>query len=266
MQLIFQMGGFHGFLTRQHLIGITADGVDLTVVYDKAVRMCSLPARVRVGTETGVYHGDGRFIVFVLQIAKEGTQLSYQEHTFVYDGTAGHGYYVRIFITLFKDTAGDVQFPVKFQSFFHTGRFFDERLHDVRHTDSRFMTENIRINRDFTVTEKFQTFFFHDDLEHLLCLVTFQFILWEEDLGDTILSLLSDRDPQFVTFFFEEFVGDLQQDTYTVSGLSLCIFSCAMLQIFYDFQSIFYCGVAFDAFAVDDCSDTTVIMLKLLSI
>ena len=128
------------------------------------------------------------------------------------------------------------------------------------------MTKNLREDRYCTPSKKFQALFFHDDLEHLLCLVTFQFILWEEELGDTILSLLSDRDPQFVTFFFEEFVGDLQQDTYTVSGLSLCIFSCTMLQIFYDFQSIFYCGVAFDAFTVDDRSDTTVIMLKLLSI
>ena len=59
MQLIFQMGGFHCFLTCQHLVGITANSVDLTVVYDKAVRMCSLPAWIRVGTETGVYHGDG---------------------------------------------------------------------------------------------------------------------------------------------------------------------------------------------------------------
>jgi len=61
-------------------------------------------------------------------------------------------------------------------------------------------------------------------------------------------------------------MGDLQEDTYTVSGFSFCIFSCTMFQIFYDFQSILYSSVAFDTFAVDDRSDTTVIMLKLLSI
>ena len=33
MQLSLQMLGFHVLLTGQHLIGIAADGVDLTVVY-----------------------------------------------------------------------------------------------------------------------------------------------------------------------------------------------------------------------------------------
>ena len=128
------------------------------------------------------------------------------------------------------------------------------------------MSEDIRIDRYFTIAEKFQTFFLHDDLEHFLRLVAFQFILREEELSNTIFSLFSDCDPQLVTFLFEELVGDLQEDTYTVSGLSFCIFTCTMFQIFYDFQSIFHCSVAFDTFAVDDRSDTTVIMLKLLSI
>ena len=134
------------------------------------------------------------------------------------------------------------------------------------HTDSGFVSENFRINRNFTITKQFQAFFFHDDLKHLLCLVALQFILREEELGDTIFSLLSDLDSQFFTFFFEKLMGDLQEDTYTVSGFSFCIFSCTMFQIFYDFQSILYSSVAFDTFAVDDRSDTTVIMLKLLSI
>ena len=49
MQVIPQMLACHVFLTRQHLIGITADRIDLTVVYNETVRVCTLPARVRVG-------------------------------------------------------------------------------------------------------------------------------------------------------------------------------------------------------------------------
>ena len=66
MQLSFQMLGFHVLFARQHLIGIAADGVDLTVVYHQAVRMRTLPAWVGVGGETGVYHGDSGFVILAL--------------------------------------------------------------------------------------------------------------------------------------------------------------------------------------------------------
>ena len=66
MQLSFQMLGFHVLFARQHLIGIAADGVDLTVVYHQAVRMRTLPAGVGVRGETGVYHGDSGFVILAL--------------------------------------------------------------------------------------------------------------------------------------------------------------------------------------------------------
>ena len=66
MQLTLQMLGFHVLFARQHLIGISADGVDLTVVYHQSVRMGTLPAGVGVGGETGVYHGDSGFVILAL--------------------------------------------------------------------------------------------------------------------------------------------------------------------------------------------------------
>ena len=88
VQLSFEMLGEHRLFACKHLVGISTDRVDLTVVYDKAVRMCSLPARICVGTETRVYDRDRRFIICILQITEEGTELSYEEHTFVYDRSA----------------------------------------------------------------------------------------------------------------------------------------------------------------------------------
>ena len=66
MQLTLQMLGFHVLLAGQHLIGIAADGVDLAVVYHQAVRMRTLPAGVGVRGETGMYHGNGRFVILTL--------------------------------------------------------------------------------------------------------------------------------------------------------------------------------------------------------
>lgn len=44
VQFILQHRGGHRLLTGQHLVGVSADGVDLAVVYDETVRMGSLPA------------------------------------------------------------------------------------------------------------------------------------------------------------------------------------------------------------------------------
>ncbi len=58
MQFAMQMLGFHIFLTGKHLICITADRVDLTVVHDEPVWMCSFPARICICGETGMYDRD----------------------------------------------------------------------------------------------------------------------------------------------------------------------------------------------------------------
>ena len=89
MQHAVQMLGFHVFLTGKHFIRITLNGIDLTVMHDKSVRMGSLPAWIGIGRETGMYHGNGRFEILILQIRKESTELSNQEHSFIYDRPAG---------------------------------------------------------------------------------------------------------------------------------------------------------------------------------
>ena len=80
--------GFHGLFSGKHLIYIAADGIDLAIVDDDSVWMSSHPAWIGVGTETGMYDGNGRLIILILKVRKEQTQLAYQEHTFVYNGPA----------------------------------------------------------------------------------------------------------------------------------------------------------------------------------
>ena len=76
---------FHGLFPCQHLIHVATDGVDLTVVDNDPVRMGSHPAWIGVGTETGMYRCQSRFIILILKIRKELPKLFYQEHAFVYD-------------------------------------------------------------------------------------------------------------------------------------------------------------------------------------
>ena len=80
---------FHVFLTRQHLICIAPDGVDFSVMYNKAVWMGTLPAGIGVGGKAGMHHGNRRLIISILQIGKKGPKLVYQKHPFIYNGPAG---------------------------------------------------------------------------------------------------------------------------------------------------------------------------------
>ena len=98
------------------------------------------------------------------------------------------------------------------------------------------------------------------------CLGAFDLVLREEELCDTIFSFLTDIKALFLTGFFEKFMGDLQKDTNTVTGFSLCILTCTMLQMFYDPESIRNSFMCFLSFDVDNCADTTVVMLKFLAI
>ena len=234
MKLSLQVWRFHVLFSCKHLICVAADGVDLTVMYHETVRMCSLPAWVCVGTETGVYHSDSRFIIRALEVFEESTKLSNQEHTFVNDGTAAHGNYISIIITLFKLTSCNVEHTVKWKTFFHIFRLFDKCLHDAWHTFSGFMSEYLRKYRNLTPAKKFQTFFFKNDLKHLLCLCAFDLVLWEEKLCDAVFSLIANLKSLFLTGFLKKFMGNLEKNTYTVTGFAFCILTCAVLQMFYD--------------------------------
>ena len=203
-------------------------------MYHETVRMCSLPAWVCVGTETGVYHSDSRFIIRALEVFEESTKLSNQEHTFVNDGTAAHGYYVSVVITLFKLTSCNIEHTVKRKSLLYIFRFLDKCLHNTWHTFSCFVAKYLRKYRNLTPSEKFQTFFLKNNLKHLLCLCTFDLVLREEKLCDAIFSLIANLKSLFLTGFLEKFMGNLEKDTYTVTSFAFCILTCAVFQMFYD--------------------------------
>ena len=191
VQIFFQMAGLHGFLPGQHLVRVALDGVDLAVVYDKTVGMSSLPAGVCIGTETGMYDGDGRFVILILQILEEGTQLMYQEHALVYNGSAGKGYHVGIVVGLLKGPAGHIELSIEIQSLFHIRRTLHEALHDARHLLQRLGSENGRYGGNLSPAQELHALFFHNDLEHLPGLVALQLILGEEEHSDTVISFFT---------------------------------------------------------------------------
>ena len=173
---------------------------------DQTVWMCPLPAWICVGTETGVYKGNGGFIIRALKIREKCAKLAYQEHSFVDDGSAAHGTYVGVVVALLELAAGNVQLAVKCKTFFQIIRLFDKGLHDVWHALSCLMSKNLRYHRDFSPAKEFQAFLFHDDLEHFFRLGTFDLVLREKELANTVFPFLTDLNSFFFAGFFEKSV------------------------------------------------------------
>ena len=75
--------------------------------------MRALPARIRVGRETGMNHCNCRNKVRALQIGKKGAQLSDKEHALIYDRPAGERYHIGVLRGLLKQPPGNIELPVK---------------------------------------------------------------------------------------------------------------------------------------------------------
>ena len=262
MEFSLQMLGLYRLLAGQHLVGITFDRIDFTVMYQETIGMCTLPAGHSVRRETGVNQCDGTLVVLTLQIQEEGTKLSYQKHTFINQGTAGTGYHIGVLDGLFEHTSCDVKLPVEIQSFFHILRFLNKCLHNTRHLLQCFTSQHLRIGGYLSPSKEVHAFLLYDDLEHFLRLVAFQLILGKEKHSDTVFSLPSKLNTKLRTLFREKFMGNLNHDTNTVSGLAFRILAGAVFQILYNAQCIFYRLVRFDAFNIYDSADTAVVMFK----
>ena len=228
--------------------------------------MSSLPAWIRISAETGMHQSNSRFIIRILKIREKCAKLTNQKHTLVNNGTAAHRTYIGVIIALLKLPAGNVQLAVKFQAFFHVIRFFHKCLHNIWHTFSGFMSKNLRNYGNLSPAKELQSFLFYDDFEHFLRLCTFDLVLREKELADSVFSFLSDFNSLFFTSLLEKLMGNLKKDTNTITGFSFCIFSCTVLQILYDPQCIGNCIMGFFSFDINNCSDSAVVMFKLLSV
>ena len=172
MKFSFHTLGFHIFFSGTHLIRIAADRVDLAIMHNKTVRMRSLPAWIRVRTESGVNQCDCGIIIRILQIREEQSELIYQKHSFISDGTAGKRCHICIICTLLKYAPYNIQFTVKVNPLLYLLRSFNKSLHNTWHTFDRSASKYVCLHRNFSPSKKIHSFFFDDYFEYLLCLIS----------------------------------------------------------------------------------------------
>ena len=181
-------GGMHGFFAREHTVRIAADGIDLAVVQNIAVRMRALPARCGVGGKARVHRGDHALVILVPQISIEPPQLTDEEHPLVHHGTRGQRADIGIVVALFKDAADDIQLAVKFQPARELLRTADKALGNKRHGIQRLFAENAAVGGHIAPAEQHHTLLFADDFKHLLRLTARKRVLRKEKHTDAVVT------------------------------------------------------------------------------
>ena len=142
MHLPLQVLGLHVLFPRLHFVRITPDRVDFSVVDNEPIRVRPLPARVRVRGKPGVYHGNRRLVIFILQVRKEGAKLPHKEHALVHDSPARQTDHISHIRGLLKGSSQYIKLSVKVNAFLHTRRLFEKRLHDAGHTLHRLVPQH----------------------------------------------------------------------------------------------------------------------------
>ena len=170
-QVVLQVAASHGLLTGQHGVHVAPDGVDFAVVENEPVGVGPVPAGGGVGGEPAVNHADGSFVVRVLKVRVELTQLLHQEHTFIYNRSAGQAAHIGFLAGLFEYPPGHIQPPVKINSGGNAGGFLHKGLPDAGHTAAGLVTQNFRADGNFTPAQEGETFLFADDFKQFFRLV-----------------------------------------------------------------------------------------------
>ena len=147
VHVLLHDGGGDGLFTGQHGVGVALDGVDLAVVQDKAVGVCTHPAGVGVG--------------------RKAAQIVHKEHTLIHDGAAGQAGHISAVAGLLKHAAHDVQAAVKLNALAYLGGLFDEALPDGGHTVAGFLAHGVGVYRHFAPCQKLEALFAGDKLKKL---------------------------------------------------------------------------------------------------
>ena len=188
----FRWLGLHGLLPGQHLVRIAPDGIDLAVVYDETVGMGPLPAGVGIGTETGMYDGDGRLVI--RHPADPGRRNAADvPGTFpCIQWFCWKGIPRRCRRWTARRSGGPhrasgrspVPFPRPPDCFTKPCM-----MHGI--FSSALLPKDRRHGGNLSPAQELHALFFHNDLEHLPGLVALQLILGEEEHSDTVISFFT---------------------------------------------------------------------------
>ena len=257
-------GGRHRLLAGEHPVDVAADGVDLAVVEDDAVRVRPLPRGRGVGGEAGVDEREGGGIVRVLQIRIELPQLPDQKQALIDDRPAGHGHDVGAGDGVLILAPGQIQPAVKIQPARCRVRAADEALRDVGHAAPGLFAQDLRTDRHVPPEQQLQPLAREDHLQQLPAAHALERVLREEDHGRAVIARVRERLPRLLRRLLKQRVRQLRHDADAVAGGAVGVLAGAVRELFDDLQRAverFMCSLSAD---IDNSADAAGVMLRLL--
>ncbi len=156
----------HRMPTRIHPVDVAADGVDLAVMRQEAIRMRQAPGRERVGGETLMHQRQRRLGQRVAQVKVEGADLWRQQQALVDDGARGERGHIELAepwkMPLVFQSAHIVQclladrqyLPLECVLVLHFRAGHDDRLTDHRHRLDDPLAQPGRVGGDLAPAEE----------------------------------------------------------------------------------------------------------------
>ena len=250
-----------------HAIGVSADGVYLAVVGHHSKWLGQTPVGECVCAVTLVDHRQARDNPRIRQVRVVAEQLWRKEHALVADRAAGHGNDVEIgrLVTEFFGRQAFCPFASQvegtFERFSGSSVPVDKHLPDRRFGLTGQIAQTSRFARYVAPAQHLQSVIGNGLLEQFLALTPEVRVFRFEDHCHAVTPPFRKGDAESVGLFCEELVGDLKQDTGSVSGGFVASRRASMLEVQYNLVAQFKDTMAAAAVDVHNRTDAAGVML-----
>ena len=259
-------------LARVHPVLVAAEGVDLAVVDQVAVRVRPLPAREGVGAEAGMDEDDGRFEERIRQVGEIVLDLAGGQHPLVDDGAAGNALEVEVLAAgpaaavadlVAGPLADQVELALEVEPARQVVAGADEQLPNAGLAGARRVAE-IGLARGHVAPAQDRLSLFRGDLlEPLLAGAALDFVRGQEQHGDAVTAPLRQLHTLPGKLIPQEAVGDLGEDTGAVAGVDLAAAGAAVVEIAQHLERLLHDAVGRGPLDVGDKPDAAAIAFVL---
>src|SRR5699024_10868197 len=130
------------------------------------------------------------------------------------------------------------------------------------HALSGVVAQYLRVDRHISPAQELKAALLQNDLKHFPGEIPLQRVLGEEEHAHAVVTLVPQSDADLCGCLGTKRVGNLRQDSHSVTNLSSSVFACAVFQFFYDRKGVIQDLVLLDAVDTDNSSDAAGIVLK----
>ena len=260
-------------LPRAHPVDIALDGVDLAVVRQVTERLRPTPGREGIGRKARVVHGQRRHGLLVLQIQIVLTHLGSGELPLVDNGAGRQGCYIEVFFSAlqgFPDPVGSVvtqhiEFALE-GLLIQLRRAGKKYLLDLRLFFQRSLPQGAVVLGHQAPAEQGDTQTLGVVHQHATASFAQIGIPREEHHANGVVTRLRQMDPLFRHAVTQHGVGNLDQDTGTITTAHIKTGAATVLHTGQHGQRVLDDCVALFTLQAGDKANATTIMLQIRAI